>query len=262
MRSLRKLRFVNEDQKEIGDGAFSYWGGSASGNSTAELKYVRELARFNYDSTKVYMEELLSLADQSPQAIKDNLKKDASINVNTMKQYIASIGLESDQIESLGWVLTQHKNRHRKNLQGMFDMIIDWLDSIEQSVDQTDANTKYVYELINKLNANALLGELMAKTEQLMTNLRNIDIKANVIKDSPELKMIDSQLSLDKWKNYMSEFQDNLESNLQGTQKKSMSFSARFGFVFLCCVGAVLLGGFLYLYIRLQKAIKSNQVTS
>jgi hypothetical protein len=255
------LRFVEEDQKEIGDGAFAYWTGTTSGNSTAELKYFRDMARYNYDSAKIYTEELLSIADQTQQTIKENLGNDISIAINRMKQNIAAIGLESDQIESLGWVLTQHKNKHKRNLQGMFDMILDWLDSIEQSVDQTDADTKYIFDLIQKLNTNVLIGEIMLKAEDLMTNLRKIDMKANVIKDSPELKMIDKELSLGNWQNYIDEFKTNLEDNIRDNHKKSLSSSASYGFWILCFVGVVLLSGFVYLYVRLQKAIKNNQVT-
>jgi hypothetical protein len=231
-----------------------------TGNSTAELKYIRESAQYNYDSTKIYSEELMSLADQNIKLIKENIKNDANININKIKSYIAAIGMESDQIESLGWVLTQQKNKHKRNLQGLFDLILDWLDSIEQSVEQTDADTKYIYDLVMKLNANTLIGEIMLKAENTMTSLRKINMKATVMADSEELKRIEDALDLGKWNNYMDEFKNNLKSSIKENQKNKGSSSASIGFWVLIMVGVIGLGGFVYLYIRLQKAISNNAV--
>ena len=247
-----------EIDKRIGDGVFAYWTGDMAGNTTADLKYIRDTAQYNYDNSKIYTEELLQIADQTPKLIKDNLVDDANININKMKNYIAAIGMESDQIESLGWVLTQQKNKHKHNLKGLFQMVWDWLDSIEQSVDQTDADTRYIHELVQKLNTNVLLGELMLKVEDLVRNLRRIDMKAHVISENVEFKKLEESLSLDKWKNYMSEFNENLKSNIRDKQSKSPN--ARIGFFVLCLVGAIGLGGFVYLYMRLQKAINSGKV--
>jgi len=231
-----------------------------TGNSTAELKYIRESAQYNYDSTKIYSEELMSLADQNVKLIKENIKNDANININKIKSYIAAIGMESDQIESLGWVLTQQKNKHKRNLQGLFDLILDWLDSIEQSVEQTDADTKYIYDLVMKLNANTLIGEIMLKAENTMTSLRKINMKATVMADSEELKRIEDALDLGKWNNYMDEFKNNLKSSIKENQKNKGSSSASIGFWVLVLVGVIGLGGFVYLYVRLQKAISNNSV--
>lgn len=260
MKTLREFRFVMEPEKQIGDGAFAYWTGDMSSNTTGELKYIRETAKFNYDSTKIYSEELLSIADQNVASIKENLVNDSNVTINKMKNYIAAVGLESDQIESLGWILTQQKNRHKRNLDELFSMILDWLESIEQSVDQTDADTKYIFELVKKLNTNVLLGELMLKTQDVMRNLRKINMKAHVISDNPDLKQLDETLSMDKWNNYMNEFRDNLKSDLKDTQNIRRSGLATVGFWILFIVGMAGLGGFVFLYMRLQRAIKNNHV--
>ena len=87
--TLRQFRFVPEPDKKIGDGAYAYWTGEMSANSTAQLKYIRETAKFNYDSTKIYSEELLSIADQNLNSIKENLENDSNVNISKMKNYIA-----------------------------------------------------------------------------------------------------------------------------------------------------------------------------
>ena len=255
---MTKFDWELETMKKVNDGKLAYWTKYQKEAFSKEIKNFKEVAQYYYENSKVYTEELLTLADKSDKDIKTDIKKDTEYYVERMQDAIKVIGRESDQIEALGWILTENKNVHKRNMNDMLEMIISWMETIEESVDKTDSETKAILELFTRLDVETFIGELADKVDTLTSNLKKLRFKARFLKKDETFKSIDTKQTFRDWKDAFKTFDKTMTSQLRETQKKQAStFNA--GFFVLGILGLVAVGGFVVLYCRLQSAIKRNE---
>ena len=257
---MTKFDWELEPMKKINDGKLAYWTKQQKDVFSKEIKNFKEVAQYYYDNSKIYTEELLSMADKSDKDLKNDIMDETSNNVVRMKDAITVIGAESDQIEALGWILTENKNVHKRNMNEMLEMVISWMETIEESVDKTDAETKAVLDLFTKLDVESFIGDLATKVDTVISNLKKLKFKASFLKKDETFKSIDSKKTFKDWRKTFKEFDRSMTSQLKQTQKAKGSVLP-VGMLVLGFLGMVAVGGFVMMYLRLQNALKEGSMS-
>ena len=250
-----KLEIVPVDQKKLGDSFFTYWDESQIENPSAEISNFKATASYYYDNSKIYSEELIQLADKNLEDLKKEFAGEITVTSERLKDAIEIIGREADQLEALGWVLTQSKNKHKYNTIEILDMTLNWLESIEESVDKTDAETQVIYDLVSKLNVETAAGEMLFKAENLIANLKKLNFKANYLSNENSLKFLEDDSVLKDWKDSIVGFQKVVKEKIKETQNKNRSNTASFGMSIAWVAGILVLCGFALIYIKLKLSL-------
>ena len=256
---------VPEENKKVGDNFLAYWaedmtnkGVNKGNNPTEDISNFKAAAMYYYDNAKVYSEELMDLADKSLVDLKKQISRDLGRFSERMKDATDIISREADQLEALGWILTENKNQHKVNMVEVLDMSISWLETIEDSVAKTDQETKAIFDLVTKLNVGTFTEELIDRSEQLIVNLKKLNFKANFLSNEEGLNFLDEKSTLKDMFDNMSDFASTVEDKIKNKPKQSVG---KFGIVLLGLVGVLLLGGFFVVYWKISSAISKNTVT-
>ena len=248
---------VPAKDKNLGDSFLAYWDEDANSKNqspSADISNFKSAALYYYDNSKIYSEELLILADKSIPDLKQELAQQTDNHLKRMKGAVDVIGKEADMLEALGWVLTESKNQHKYNIQKVLDMTIDWLDSIEESIDKTDAETIAIHELVSKLNLQTITDELMVKTQELISNLKKLNFKATHLIDDNTMNIFDDVDTLKDWQGSFQNFEDSVTNSAKQKNRKGYLFGLG---VFWLVGGAVLIG-LIWMYCKLQGALSKN----
>ena len=253
-----KLEIVPEDQKRAGDSFFAYWDTSPAANPSADISNFKATALYYYDNSKVYSEELIELADKNLNDLQKEFSGEMGVTSERIKEAIKIIGKEADQIEALGWILTQSKNKHKYNTIEVLDMTLNWLESIEESIDKTDAETKIIYDLVSKLNLESAASEILYKAEELTSNLKKLNFKAVYLSKEESLKFLEDESVLKDWKDTLKDFQSIVKDKIKETQGKSRSGTASYGMAIAWFAGALVLCGFIWIYCKLKVALDQS----
>lgn len=257
-----KLEIVPVDQKKLGDSFFAYWDASQMQNPSAEISNFKATALYYYDNSKVYSEELIQLADKNLEDLKREFAGEITVTSERMQQAIQIIGREADQLEALGWILTQSKNKHKYNTIEILDMTLNWLESIEESVDKTDAETQVIYDLVSKLNVESAASEMLFKAENLISNLKKLNFKATYLSKEESLKFLEDETVLKDWKDSLKDFQNVVKEKIKETQSKNRGGASNYGMSIAWLAGILVLCGFIWIYLRLKNALDKSSSSS
>lgn len=257
-----KLEIVPEDQKRIGDSVYAYWTTTPGANPTADISNFKATALYFYDNSKVYSEELFKLADKNMDDLKKEFAGELGATAERLKGAIEIIGKEADQLEGLGWVLTHIKNRHKYNTIEVLDMTVNWLDSIEDSIDKTDAETRVIYDLVSKLNLESAASEILFKAENLISNLKKLNFKALYLSKEESLNFLEDEGKLKDWTDSLKKFQNVVKDKIKENQGKGRGSAASYGMSIAWIAGVLVLIGFIWIYCKLKSAVdKSSSAT-
>jgi hypothetical protein len=253
-----KLEIVPADQKRLGDSFYAYWDEEVLVNPSAEISNFKATALYYYDNSKIYSEELIQLADKNMADIKSEFAGELGVTSERIKSAIEVIGREADQLEALGWILTQTKNKHKYNTIEVLDMTLNWLESIEESIDKTDAETRMIYDLISKLNFESAANDLLFKTENLISNLKKLNFKASFLSKEESLKFLEDESVLKDWKDSIKDFQSQVRDKIKQGQEKVKGSTSSMGISVVWLAGIVVLCGFVWIYWKLKKALDQS----
>lgn len=257
-----KLEIVPEEQKRLGDSVYAYWSTDAGANPTADISNFKATALYFYDNSKVYSEELFKLADKNMSDLKNEFEGELSVTAERLKGAIEIIGKEADQLEGLGWVLTHIKNQHKYNTIEVLNMAVNWLDSIEDSIDKTDAETRVIYDLISKLNLESAVEEILFKAENLISNLKKLNFKALYLSKEESLSFLEDESKLEDWKDSLRQFQKVVKDKIKQNQAKGSSSAASYGMSIAWLAGVLVLVGFVWIYCKLKSAVDKSSSAS
>lgn len=247
---------VSADEKSIGDGKLAYWAEDPKGTSFArEVANFRATTKYYYENAKVYSEELMGLADKSLKDLRRDLAEENENFLQRLKTAQKVIGRESDQLEALGWVLTQNKNQHKYNVDDVLMMILDLLEQLADSVDKTDRQTQEVYELIEKLNVGSVAQELTEKVEAMMGPLQKLIFKSKFLSKDKGMDFLTDE---EQMKDLMSTVRDmsrSFHEKVKQFQKKEGKSAMRQSLSIMIVIGLGVVLGLGYLFWRIKKAV-------
>ena len=238
----------------------AYWASMTGANPSYEIGNFKESALYFYDNSKVYSEELSKLADKNMADLKEGISNDLSIASQSLRRALDVIAKEADQLEALGWVLTESKNRHKFNTINVLDMTVNWLETIDQSFDRTDIQTGIIVSLIKELDLEPTVEKMMNRVEELSTSLKKLNSKAAFLIKEQSLDFLEDESVLGDWADTLREFETDVHRKIKNNKIRANGI-ADFGVMVLCVVGAVLLGGFIWIYCRLKIAVDKSGLT-
>jgi hypothetical protein len=257
-----KLEIVPEEEKRVGDSFYTYWKTDAGSNPTADISNFKATALYFYDNSKVYSEELIELADKNINDLKKEFAGEISVTAERLKDAIQIIGREADQLEALGWILTQSKNKHKYNTIEVFDMTLNWLESIEESIDKTDAETRVIFDLVSKLNLESAASEMLFKAENLISNLKKLNFKAVFLSKEDSFNFLKDENVLKDWKETIKDFQSVVREKIKKGNKKNRGGAASYGMGIAWLAGILVLVGFIWIYWKLKMALDKTKMGS
>lgn len=257
-----KVEVVPADQKRAGDSFLAYWDADAAANPSAEISNFKATALYYYDNSKIYSEELIQLADKNLSDLKSEFAGELGVTSQRIKSAIEVIGREADQLEALGWILVQSKNKHKYNTIEVLDMTLNWLESIEESIDKTDAETRLIYELISKLNIDSAANDMIFKIENMISNLKKLNFKAKYLSNEKSLNFLEDESVLKDWTESLKDFQSVVRDKIKQNQTNTQGAAASYGMTITWLAGILLLCGFIWIYCRLKKALDQSSASS
>ena len=249
---------IEESLKKLGDGKFAYWSDGFNESQIDKINSFKEMAEYMYDNSKIYAEELLNLADQNPKQLKQSIARDATDYSTRLKKAVEVIALESDQVDALGWVLIEHKNTQKKNLESLFRLILNLLDQIDDSFDSADAHTLKILNAVSTLNYESMAQDMVTQTETLLSGIKKLNSKASLMTKDKRLDFLDDEIAMNDWKDYFRDLGKKTTESIQKNQyNKSMGMNNS-AFIVLLVVGLSAVAGLCFLYFRLQTALNKN----
>ena len=250
------IDIVPNEEKVLGDEKLTYWSTDPGRSSFArEVASYKATSKYYYENSKVYTEELMSLADKSLKDVRLDLVRETNDYVERLKGANTVIGRESDQIEALGWILVQNKNQHKYKIDDILSMTMDLLEQLIDSIDDTDRQTKAVYDLITKLNVDNVAQELTDKVTAMIGPLKKLIFKAKYIAKEPGLDFLQNEDAMKDLVSTIQDFKKSVKDKIRQVKQKEASSTTNQSLFIMILVGAGIVAGLGWFFWRIKKAV-------
>ena len=268
------IQIIPVKDKKKGDPFFSYFEKSKQSEHNKEWKKQQEMFKLHRNNSKIMASELLDFADYSQDDFYKKLKEQLNFQTISMEISLEVIEKEARAMQIFSKLVVDARKDTKKNIEDVFNEMIDFLEQVDSSYDEVEKSTLQIYNLASSIQLPEELTRIYTKTEKIANKLENFLFKKEKFHKESKIDSVRLE-KVQKVQKFLGKLyriekgRKNQKIKKNGKVKQiKMKKIAKGKFLTIKNVGMVILGsiggsiliGFLFMYVKIRKAIRHKQI--